>query len=468
MALTKYLMLKRLKSPYIAVIAVLVSLFQSELRAQQDMMLYNLSQIPQSVYANPGIIPETRVNISIPGANGLVQAGKSQFHTTEAFYRDETDNRLRLDGRAMINSFQDRNSFRSNGSADLLHLGFEAGLNYVHFNITEHAGFNLDFPREASILIREVYEQNYIGQNIFVEDMRFSLQHYREFGAGFARRLSNRFSVGAKVKYFYGVSTFSTVENSFRVNTDIANSENNAMIGGGLSYSAQSAGLKNYQGGDENTGLFMGGGNSGFAADLGLNYEVSNFLTLSGAVQNIGGFIRWKENVRNFEQPNREISVNLLELPEAFDDQLPERTQISDQIESLLDSLMGDDASENDASFTTRIPTRINLAAAFNVTNALTFTFLNQNIFIQDFDNLHFVKVMMQAKLKRTFTAIAAYDLINSQTPGANLGLGFALNIGAFQLYALSEDVLFISNTNDRVTGSLRFGMNLTFGRDNL
>lgn len=461
-------MLKRLKSPYIAVIAVLSSLFQSELQAQQDMMLYNLSQIPQSVYANPGIIPETRVNISIPGANGLMQAGKSQFHTTEAFYRDEVDNRLRLDGRDMINSFQDRNSFRSNSSVDLIHIGFEAGLNYIHFNVTEHAGFNLDFPREASILIREVYEQNFLGQNIHVQDIRFNLQHYREFGAGFARRLSKRFSVGARVKYFYGVSTFSTTQNSFRANTDISGIDENAVISGGLAYSAQSAGLNNYRSEGGNAGLFFGGGNSGFSTDLGLNYEVSNFMTLSAAVQNLGGFINWSDNVRNFEQPNRDITLNLLELPEAFDGELTDRTEITTQVANLLDSLMGDDASENDAGFTTKMPTRVNLAAAFNVTSALTFTFLNQNVFIEDFDNLHFVKVMMQAKLKRTFTAIVAYDLINDFTPGANLGLGFALNIGAFQLYALSEDVLFVTNTNDRVTGSVRFGMNLTFGRDNL
>ena len=129
---------------------------------------------------------------------------------------------------------------------------------------------------------------------------------------------------------------------------------------------------------------------------------------------------------------------------------------------------MGDDATENDANFTSRIPTRVNLATSFNVSNALTFTVLNQNVFIENFDNMHFLKVMMQVKLKRTFTAIAAYDLINNQTSQSNLGLGFALNLGPFQMYALSEDVLFISNTNDRVTGSLRLGMNLTFGRDNL
>lgn len=464
--LTKHLMLKRLNSVFIFA-ALLISLHLSELQAQQDMMLYNLTQIPQSVYANPGIIPETRMNIAIPATNSLVQGGKSRFHTTEAFYRDD-QNRLRLDGIEMINSFQERNRARMNGSLDWVHIGFESGLNYIHFNVTEHGGFDFDFPREAATLIKEVYQENYLGQVFDVRDTRFSFQHYREFGAGFARRFSSRFSMGAKVKYLYGVGTFSTNENSFRVNTDITGSEGESLLGGGLTYSAQSAGLSNYQGGDENTGLLYGDGNTGFAADLGFNFEVSNFFTVSAAVINMGGVINWSNNVRNFEQPNREININLLELPEAFDEELPQRREITDQIESLLDSLMGDDATENDANFTSRIPTRVNLATSFNVSNALTFTVLNQNVFIENFDNMHFLKVMMQAKLKRTFTAIAAYDLINNQTSQSNLGLGFALNLGPFQMYALSEDVLFISNTNDRVTGSLRLGMNLTFGRDNL
>ena len=441
-------------------------LFSGMLIAQQDMMLYNVSQVPQSIYANPALIPETRLNVSL-FSNGLLQAGKSRFHTTDAFFRDD-DGRLFLVGREMIDSFQDRNTFRMNGSADIIHLGFEAGLNYIHFNITEHGGFNLDFPKDASILLREVYEQNFLGQNIVVENLQFNINHYREFGVGFARRLSNRITVGGKLKYLQGVGHFSTNENSFQVNTDTEEFNENNTISGALAFSAQSAGLNGYRTAGSATDLVLRGGNKGFAADLGVNFDVTSFLSVSGAVQNLGGFINWGREVRNFEQPNRDLTVNLFELPEAIDTEGSRSTEIRGQVESLVDSLMGDEGSENSTSFSTRIPTVVNLSVALNVSNALTFTFLNQNIFIEELDNMHFLKVMMQAKLKRSLTAIVAYDLINNQTPAANLGLGIAVNLSAFQLYALTEDILFISNTNDRVSGSIRFGVNFTFGRDNL
>lgn len=180
------------------------------------------------------------------------------------------------------------------------------------------------------------------------------------------------------------------------------------------------------------------------------------------------GFIRWNDNVRNFNQPGREIKIDPLELVDMFEAEDEFSRSAGEQFDALLDSLIGGDPEENNESFTTRIPTRINLAAALSLTNSLTLNVLNQNVIHADRSNRAYVKTMLHARLKRFFTAIVGYDLINEQVSARNLGLGFCVNAGPLQFYTLMEDVFMVTTTNQQVNGVVRFGMNLTIGRDNI
>jgi len=433
--------------------------------AQKNTVLYNMRNVPQSVYLNPATIPTSRLNIAIPALGGnYLSLNRSDFETQDIVFENENGD-LDFDTRKFVLGLEEENSVQLNSNFDFLHVGFASGQNYFHFNVTERLEFDFEFPREAAILLEEVYASDalaIVGQNVLIEDMQVNGYHIREYGFGWGRSVNEKLTVGAKAKLLYGVSTIETRSTALYVDTQVQLSRlEEEEISAFAQYDIRTSGVDEYGGGSE--GLLFGNNNFGFAMDLGASYKVNDKLSFSGSVLDLFGSVRWNDNNLNYLNEGDSIVINPIQAVDVFSTGTD--SSIIDVFDQFLDSLSQEltDTVQGEA-FTSSIPMRLNLAATVQLSSRTQLTLFNQNIFG---DNDQFLlKALLQTRVKRFLNASIAYAIVDETESPLNLGLGLSLNLGFLQFYVASENVLAPISLDDNRNPTVMLGFNITLNRD--
>lgn len=427
--------------------------------AQKEISLYGLKHVPQIVYFNPALAPNGRINIGVPGISSInASVGRSDFLVSDVFNSGSNGEDV-FDVQKFVDALEDKNMVFGQLSADLVHLGFASGRNYFHFNITDRFDFSAEFPKEAAVFIKEVYDENYLNQEVSVNDIRVELQHYRELAFGMSRNVTEKLRVGGTFKIIAGVGSIRTNDLDFKVDTDLSN---DSIVGGQVSFDLETSGIDEYTGSDP-LGHIMGLNNVGYAFDLGANYKFNDRFEASFAVLDMMSKINWSKNVRNYKNENVGYEFSLLNAEDLFSDDRDE-----DGVNTVLDSLNQIlEESENNDNYSSPIPTKINFALSYNPTPKTQISLVSHNILYEN-DPRNYLKFVFNGRLNKTFNGVISYALIDEHETPLNLGLGFALNLGFFQIHAITENALvaFVSPDQSK-NPNVRFGINFTFARDN-
>jgi len=430
---------------------------------QKNMILYNMRHVPQSVYANPAFIPTSRVNIAIPVAGGInLTASRNDFETRDLF--NDVNGELEFDVQRFVDGLDRENFIQTTLNTDLFHVGFSSGQNYFHINVTERVNMEIVFPKDAAILIREVWESEdlveLVGQNVNIDNFRVNQYHLRELGIGWARNINSKLSVGATYKLLYGVSSIETKSSALVLDTDLQSV--NDTISGLASFDLNSSGVNDYW--EENYDrLLVANRNFGHAIDLGFRYTPNELFEFSGAAIDLFSSIRWKDNVRNYRADGLGIEIT----PVGFESIVNRSdTSIYSAIETLVDSI-GEQIDENPSfeSYQTDLPTRINLYAGYNILPKVQVGLLSQNLFYKS-DSRFYLKAQVNARFKRFLQAQFSYALLDEDEAITNIGLGLSVNAGPVQFYVMSENFLAPVYYHDNLNPTVMFGLNLTFVRD--
>ena len=471
-----------------SIFTVFLTLFIFNVKAQQDLTLMNLTNIQQIQYVNPAFRPQARLNIGIPGVSSLYfNHYNTVFTPKDLFEVNGNQTTLRVDH--LRTMWKKRNDISFSSKVDLINFGFlYKDKNYISFNITENAfarltlpGDLLRFPLTGNANFSQLNDGTLDFSNFGLE-----LNHYREYALGLQRQLSDKWSVGAKAKYLYGMENIHTKKSDIKWKTD-PNTYDWTISG---QYDVNTSGIYTLTDSiDDNNDIenndfksyLMKRKNRGFAVDLGATYELNEKLTVAASIMDLG-FIRWKNDTKNVVTDNGEFVFRGIDFTNAV---MAADSVRQDSIDALVSRTEDDfknsfNATSNTKAYTTSLMTRFYLTGSYKLFDIGKYRGKISGLFHGELFRGRLrpsYSVAYTQDLGRILQLTASYSITHRDYQ--NIGLGMSLNLGSFQIYMVTDNVL-AGRLAEMKTGSssfkypysaknmhVRAGINLTFGRKN-
>ena len=425
------------------------------LRAQQNMTLYNMELLAARSSMNPALMNHGKVNILLPViSNSYLSYSNSAFKYSD-LVRRSSDDSLYIDMGNMLGKLKSSNYMTLAAETDLLSIGFRVKKSYIGVNATEKIQVRFSYPKE---LLEFITKGNgaMLGQEA---DLSFGMDmiHYREYGLTFAHNMNKNLTIGAKVKYLYGMENLHTGKSSLSLYTDpetfAITTRSNIHI--------NTAGIdkgKNHEKFDIMKYAFNKQ-NSGYGIDLGFNYRLSQKFTVNGSVIDIG-YINWKTETSSYAstRPDAEFTYSGIDINSYSNDSMSYEDALQDVLDTLSSSLHVDTVH---SSYQTTLPVQVYAGGTYllneknNVGLLLYGQFYNKKI--HPAATISFNKLIWKG-----LNLAVSYTIVNNTYN--NLGFGFALNDYDVQLFAVTDNVLGVIFPQRAKNVSLRAGITIKIG----
>ena len=447
--------------------------------SQQDLNLNYMNNVPQSLYLNPAFKPLGKVNIGLPAISSIYfDHINTTFTPNNLFETSSGQTTLAIDN--LKGKIGNNNYFGATTRLDLLSFGFKAGKNYFSFNATENVFFRLNLSR--GFLELPLYgnaDFDHHGGNIDMSNTGVNFTHYREYGLGWQREVSDKLNIGVKAKLLVGNSNLWTKTNTFNLQTnqDTYDWSVSGQFEGRSSGFDSSSFLMN----EDVEGYLLNNKNKGAALDMGATYQLTKKINVNASIIDLG-FIRWNSDNFNVNTNDASFEFKGLDLTEVI---YAADSVSGDSLEAVLDRLTQSaenelSYSENNDAYTKMLMARIHLGGTYQLYEGKNSKgkagILIQSEFYNRTLRPSFTFSYNQS-VGRWFQAAVSYSMVNRGFN--NLGVGLSLNLGPIQVYGSMDNVLatrltafqensntaFAYPTNSKKT-HVHAGVNFTFGRE--
>lgn len=260
---------------------------------------------PMRGYFNIPVLGSFNVGTSsnVLGINDIIDVLDSR---EDIFLNDDLYSRLKSDNRLNVNL-----------KTDVLSFGWYAGKGFWNVNVGLRADVGASIPQSMFEYLRRVNNTEDINGSF--SNMNFNLNAYAEIGLGYSRQITEKLSVGGRVKVLLGIARAEMAVDNFDIYVDDALTNGDytelnpyqtygsatvnarvstTMKGGGLSFDETTGQIDGFDIDGSNFGI----AGAGFGIDLGASYKVWDNLTVSAAVLDLG-FIKWKEGETTVAAP---------------------------------------------------------------------------------------------------------------------------------------------------------------------
>lgn len=429
--------------------------------SQGEITLYNMRSVPQVVTQNPAFSPYSRFHFSLPVISGV---GVGFANNTVGFDRlldlqtilstSLEDNVDLFEG--LYNDLDPSTNFvAADFQLDLFRMGFKVGWNYFGLSATEKISGFANFPQQVFDLIDPTFDISAGTLDpIIVQDAGMRLSHYREYSFTYSRKVLEVLTVGASVKYLYGMENIDLQDMNIAL---VANTGSTPSLdwSGSARVNSSLGLLPILEGTDLDSldildnvtryGVYMN--NTGFGFDAGAKLELFDRFTLSASVLDIGS-ITWNENPNNYES--------------GFDDTygfeaLLSDTFIFDLIDNTLESVRGGISHE---SYTHALTPKINVGFGLSLTDRIDLNALSYNVLSAV--PRTYVMLGTSIRIRNAINLVVNYNASNVSVE--SVGTGLSINAGAFQFYLITDDVVSIATFGNNLNA--RFGINFTLSND--
>lgn len=444
---------------------LLVSMFSSGLSAQSNLSLYHMESIPQRIYANPANRPDAKWYMGIPAASSF------DFNfSSNGIHLDRIDEALepipgtdsfKLNVNKLNAIFNKDIFFNTSSSVEWINFGFNQGKGYWSLSLTEKVKTRTQLPGELFELILNGNGGDNLGRT-FELNAGIDLMHTRELALGYQRYfMDDRFNVGARFKYIYGLTRFETEKNDMSFYTDP--DDFSLKMSADLKFNVSSA-IFELDSGKSPDPLYAlyGANNQGWGVDLGLNFNLNDRLSLSASILDLGE-IHWNENTKVLQSkhPNTFVEFNGIDISTMFHDSADFEEAFQDLADSLIEQF---DLDTSSAKFTTGLMGEFYMGAKFKLNKgnnvaALIYGSVYQQQLYPAFT------LSYNMRFKKLLGLSASYTVRKGSY--VNGGLGISLNAKSFQWYFVSDNII-ATATSQYNSISFRTGFNLTFGRRSL
>ncbi len=305
---------------YIGKITVIVCLVFSviSVRSQQVNTTYFMENAPERNMLNPAFQPLNAFYIGLP-AIGYTQIGlgNNSLSLKDVIYNQNGQTIMFFNPNGNKQNFYDALNpvtlINENLQVNLIDFGFRSGKSFWSFSLTEKMDREFSIPKDIFRLA--VFGTPQLNNNIFdLNKLDIDMSVYTEAALGYSRKLSDKFTIGAKLKFLYGSSNISTINQNISINAGV----NDWKLKGNLLMNTAAPGAVQIEKYFESLNYMIpvtlddllkpvGLANSadwikpsglGGEIDLGFTFEPVKNLKLSGAVTDLG-MIYWNQNMKN-------------------------------------------------------------------------------------------------------------------------------------------------------------------------
>ncbi|WP_335965972.1 DUF5723 family protein [Galbibacter sp. PAP.153] len=451
--------------------------------AQNKQLLYNFTEIPQSLMVNPGATIQNRGYFGIPVLSGIyVNAGSSNMSVYDLFADNGVDFNTKVNN--MVYSLKAGDVQRVNQQLEVLNIGFKIGGHFGKSYITFGAYQEIDFfnywPKDLAILAYEGNAPN-IGRAFNLSHLNVKGELLTVYHAGYHKMVSDRFSYGVRGKIYSSIIDFTSTKNSGTFIT--TEGENNfyrhALVS---NVEVKTSGYASLREDDVNGGrdvvnkmmprAFLAG-NLGLGIDFGITYSPNETWTYTASIQDLG-FIYHNKDVERYTLKGQD-AIEGIELP--FDDIFND-TGLSNNWQELVDEI--EEAFPRDTirdPYTTMRPVKLNAAAIYNFggyagknacdCTASGFDGLINSVGLQLFAEkrpkypevaltaFYYRRLAQALRIKATYTV----DKFSKK----NIGLGLSTHFANFNFYLLADNLLEYYNLAKANNASIQLGFNYMF-----
>jgi cell division septation protein DedD len=427
--------------------------------AQGEFTLYNLNRsVPQAHQLNPAFRTDYGVMFGLPVISSTHLSFNGDQLTFNNLFSSNADGNYELDFDKIASSLKDQNYLSLNSDVQLLFYGMNIKKNFFSLAFNERISSVFTYSGDiATLAIMGNANENIYGQNIALDKLMIKQNAYHEIALGYAREISDKLTLGILLKYLMGIAA----SESEAIN-GVARTSDEQIYINHPGFSAYTAGEAFFD--DENdmvkliTNTLPGKNkNTGWAVDLGLNYNITNRLSVSAAVNDLG-YINWKSDTREYRFNPVEYSFDGFEILQTLNEDDDEDV-FQDELDKL-ETLFTPDEFE-DVSFRSSLTTSANLSVNYEF-------YRNNHVGIQAYGRM--VEGIVQPEFAayynyspaRIFNGVINMGMRNGEI--SMLGIGASVDIGGLQIYATTESLTNLIKPDDAALLDARVGINFVVG----
>jgi hypothetical protein len=417
--------------------------------AQQNMTLYQMHDITQSNSLNPSVAGDCKWNIGFP-ALGNISIAINQPLT----YNDLGAGKEYIDVDNILSSIKNTNLVSSNIALNILTIGYRTGDWYLQFTMNEKISAKYSFSKDIiGLLLRG--NAPYTGKTLET-NFALSLSHYREYGFNAAYDFGDDLWLGARAKLLFGRIGANSANNILSLYTDPmtyalelrSNLLINASIPGTMEIDPYDETVSKYRSEFAVKNFIFNPVNVGGAIDIGMNKTFENGLKVSASLLNIG-MINWSKNTHRLYQKSTLKYSGATAGITQWDD-------FMDTLKTIVNfNYTGGEAFSQwlapevmaGVSYPVVEYMRAGVTGYAGISSAgipwaLTVTAFTDNI-------SHIYGALSYTVTRNSFV---------------NIGAGLGVRLGAFNLHALTDNILAVFSPASQNYVTLQFGINFKFG----
>ncbi len=453
------------------------------MHAQNKQLLYDFTEIPQSLMINPGAQVDFKWYAGVPTVSGLsFQAGSSGISAFDLFANDGLDINDKLRDR-VLNGMTARDELSGTYQLELLNVGFrgkDPNMFYSFGIYNEGDAIGYWFEDYAILAIDGNADQ--LSKRFDLGDLKTRGEMMNVFHFGANKIVNRKLTVGARAKIYSSIFDFNSTRNKgFFVTRPGQNNLLSSTFNADMQW--RTSGINAIKDGNSeemlgNTIFKRGffGGNLGLGVDLGFTYKTNDQTTFTGSLLDLG-LIYHSNDVENYTL-NGDITTEGVEviLPDALSNpNLDFWQDLVDDIEEVIPF------ENNFDSYVTFRPTKLNASLRYN--------WGEQSLGAADCDcgpnasgsnrapkylNGIGGQIYMINRPRGPQTALTAFYIRRfgnimalkatytvDKFSYTNVGLGINLQAGPVNLYFLADNLLAYQNLIDSQYLSFQLGLNI-------
>lgn len=446
----------------------------TNLTAQNKQLLYNFTDIPQTLMTNPGADVKYKWYAGVPFLSGIsMNIGSSGFSAYDLFANNGVDFNAKL--RSVLSKTTHNDVLSLNQQLEFFSGGFRIGTedsrSYLSFGLYQEFDFLSYVPQDIATLAIDG-NKNYMGKRFNLADLNTKADLLSVFHIGFNTKIQDNLIVGARAKIYSSIFNASSVSNAGYIYTNTSSDSYYEQI----VYSnlqLNTSGMAQYNdtnnnsnaGADVKKGILLGG-NLGLGLDLGLTYYPQSNVQITASIIDLG-YIGHSKNVESYSYKG---FYNYKGLVPKFNGENAAQANFQDFKEAIvLDTL--------NVKYTTWRPTKFNASAQYsfeeervvdgscNCEGTDPSIFYKSTVGAQLFamttpkSPLMALTAFYKRNFSKSFQMKATYTVDSFSY--TNVGLGMSTKVGPVNFYVVADNLLSYADISKANSLSFQLGLNV-------
>jgi hypothetical protein len=439
--------------------ALLFSLVTLPALSQSQFSMYRMNNnLPQGNMLNPALYPNYKVVIGLPVVSSMYFSfDNDNISFRDLFRTSETDS-LALDTVSIFQKLKAAHRMKFHEELQLFYLGIRGKKSFYSFSIHQVGDFRFNYPGDLiGWAIRGPGHPAYSGKPLDFGNFYGRGMVYNKIALSYAREITPWLRIGARYNYILGVAAGQTSEltGSLSMGIDsvhISTGNVHVQTAGVDFFDQDNLSGKDYQ------NYLLNSKNRGMSIDLGAAYDVTDNITITAALNDLG-YIQWKDYTRSYQVAPITYTFRGFDMLDYLNQDGGEQF-----MQAELDSLenLYDFTETAGGSFKTPLVGKFYAGINIKLLKVNHFSALVYfDMFQKKIDPA--ISLGYNLQVGRTLNATVGVTYQNGMI--SNVGAGIALKLTHLQFYAASDRANSFVYPARASKADIHMGMNLVFGK---